>query len=136
MRRRKVPSPVPVQSVDVWLYRPGRSIRAGDRLRVRGGPYWLAANGDRISLGERGVYTFVRLVLDQSGLPIAAECASRHGCVLLPADGVGRGSSDVRGLSGYVPAAYRYIRLRPPKQTGRKRKRLRKARGKGVQRGA
>lgn len=35
-------------------------LRPGDKFRVRGGPYWSAAGGVKVSLTPRGPFTFVR----------------------------------------------------------------------------
>ena len=115
--RKRAPT-IEVESHDVWEYRSGRYCRTGDRLRIGAGPYWVTSTGDRHNLGDRGTYTFLRLIV--VGGQRAAVCSGIAGAtIVFPVSG-GQGSPDVRSLPGYVARPYRFVRVKNRKRKDRR----------------
>jgi hypothetical protein len=81
-------------------------LRAGDRFRVSGGPYYRLASGEKIPMSARGVMTFRRaLRTGRGGRRVLIEASAGEGTVILHVEGSRR--SPVPGL---VPRPYRITR--------------------------
>ena len=82
-------------------------LRAGDRFRVSGGPYYRLASGEKVPMAARGVMTFRRaLRTGRGGRRVLIEAsAGDEGTVILHIEGSRR--SPVPGL---VPRPYRITR--------------------------
>ena len=48
-------------------------LKKGDKVRVSGGPYYLAKCGKKIKMGERGVGVFIELHPDGKGILVLFE---------------------------------------------------------------
>lgn len=46
------------------------SLEVGDKIKITGGPYYLAKSGNKIPMGEKGVGTFVRVEEDGSAMHV------------------------------------------------------------------
>ena len=51
------------------------TLNEGDKVRVSGGPYYLAQSGKKIGMGEHGLGTFVSVV-DEKGTAIYVKFGS------------------------------------------------------------
>ena len=81
-------------------------LRAGDRFRVSGGPYYRLDSGEKIPMAARGVMTFRRaLRTGRGGRRVLIEASAGEGTVILHIEGSRR--SPVPGL---VPRPYRITR--------------------------
>lgn len=89
-------------------------LRAGDRFRVAGGPYYRLASGERVPMAARGVMTFRRaLRTGRGGRRVLIEASAGEGTVILHIEGSRR--SPVPGL---VPRPYRITRKLREKTKG------------------
>lgn len=52
-------------------------IRAGDRFRATGGPYWRGNNGAKIPMAASGPFKFIRAVT--RGKQVIIECTDKAG---------------------------------------------------------
>ena len=110
-RKRKVKEAPPVSQlhpVHVWEYRPGRSVRRGDRLKVGGGPVFVDEAGNRHLFGERGVFVFLGAFPEKEGGDWWIIAGGKGLTVLIPS--VPKVTK--YSLPGYVPRPYRFRRLR------------------------
>ena len=89
-------------------------LRAGDRFRVSGGPYYRLDSGEKIPMAARGVMTFRRaLRTGRGGRRVLIEASAGEGTVILHIEGSRR--SPVPGL---VPRPYRITRKLREKTKG------------------
>jgi hypothetical protein len=89
-------------------------LRAGDRFRVSGGPYYRLASGEKIPMSARGVMTFRRaLRTGRGGRRVLIEASAGEGTVILHVEGSRRSPVD-----GLVPRPYRITRKLREKNKG------------------
>ena len=73
-------------------------LRAGDRFRVSGGPYYRLDSGEKIPMAARGVMTFRRaLRTGRGGRRVLIEARAGEGTVILHVEG-SRSNRMVPGL--------------------------------------
>jgi hypothetical protein len=89
-------------------------LRAGDRFRVSGGPYYRLSNGEKIAMAARGVMTFRRaLRTGRGGKRVLIEASAGEGTVILHVEGSRRSPVD-----GLVPRPYKITRKLREKTKG------------------
>ena len=72
-----------LQTFDTYAYGPRSVLRRGDRFRVGGGPIYVADDGTKIPIYERGVFTFRRHCVRGASRWIEAFRADGGGLVIL-----------------------------------------------------
>lgn len=110
-RKRKVKEAPPVSQLHpthAWEYRPGRSVRRGDKLKVGGGPIFVGEDGQAHCMGERGVFTFLGAFPEREGGDWWIIAGGKGLTVLIPA--VPKATK--YSLPGMKYRAYRFRRLR------------------------
>jgi hypothetical protein len=80
------------------------TLHEGDRVRVSGGPYFLAQSGNKISMGERGVGTFVGV--EENGMAIFVQFG--HGA----ARRVYIGPETVSEVTGTILRPHKVVKMR------------------------
>lgn len=50
-------------TADGWQLSPRVTLRPGDLFRASGGPYWVGQSGQRVPMGERGVFRLAAVVV-------------------------------------------------------------------------
>lgn len=89
-------------------------LRAGDRFRVSGGPYYRLSNGEKIAMAARGVMTFRRaLRTGRGGRRVLIEASAGEGTVILHVEGSRRSPVD-----GLVARPYKITRKLREKTKG------------------
>jgi hypothetical protein len=89
-------------------------LRAGDRFRVSGGPYYRLASGEKVPMAARGVMTFRRaLRTGRGGRRVLIEASAGEGTVILHVEGSRRSPVD-----GLVPRPYKITRKLREKTKG------------------
>jgi hypothetical protein len=89
-------------------------LRAGDRFRVSGGPYYRLSNGEKTAMAARGVMTFRRaLRTGRGGRRVLIEASAGEGTVILHVEGSRRSPVD-----GLVPRPYKITRKLREKTKG------------------
>jgi len=58
MKKKEIPP------IEPYRYSERVSLMPGDKIRVKGGPYFLTDAGVQIYMGERGVFTFKSVTKD------------------------------------------------------------------------
>ena len=91
-----------------WEYLPGRKVRKGDRIRVKGGPVWKDSQGVAHRVGECGVFKFHCFAYDAKQQPFILVSGETGGSVYIPLV-VKRARY---GVTGWINRAYRFSKLR------------------------
>lgn len=84
------------QTVPAWRLSPRVELRPGDRFKASGGPYYRTATGRRVSMGERGVFVLLTVIVQRSA--VFLQGAKPDGSVALVYVGPSRSSRVVPGL--------------------------------------
>lgn len=92
---------------DRFEYLPGRWILRGEKIRLSRGPYYLADDGRRLSMAERGVFVLLELFVDKFRRRHLVLSGSSGASVVVPI----KPRRSKFSLAGYRPRPYRFAKV-------------------------